>query len=112
MEMNQYGMVVNDLAGTQAESGSTTPQVLHLDPDRQQRVDMWSNDDSTNGTKDRHFPVVKVDTWLRLNARSASARGVGFALGFSFFVNIQLIGGQTKALDQQNMYSDLYSVYS
>ena len=48
----------------------------------------------------------------RLNARSASARGVGFALGFSFFVNIQLIGGQTKALDQQNMYSDLYSVYS
>ena len=48
----------------------------------------------------------------RLNARSASARGVSFALGFSFFVNIQLIGGQTKALDQQNLYSDLYSVYS
>ena len=51
-----------------------------------------------------------VCAWL--NARSASARGVGFALGFSFFVNIQLIGGQTKALDQQNLYSDLYSVYS
>ena len=47
-----------------------------------------------------------------LNARSASARGVSFALGTSFFVNIQLIGGQTKALDQQNLYSDLYSMYS
>ena len=49
---------------------------------------------------------------FKLNARSTSARGVSFALGFSFFVNIQLIGGQTKALDQQNLYSDLYSMYS
>ena len=37
----------------------------------------------------------------RLNVRSALARGVSFALGFSFFVNIQLIGGQMKALDEQ-----------
>ena len=49
---------------------------------------------------------------MRLNARSALARGVSFALGFSFFVNMQLIGGQMKALDEQNMYSELYSVYS
>ena len=58
------------------------------------------------------YPDLCVDRLIWLNARSASARGVSFALGFSFFVNIQLIGGQTKALDQQNLYSDLYSMYS
>ena len=51
-----------------------------------------------------------IFNFTRLNAslRSALARGVSFALGFSFVVNIQLIGGrgQTKALDEQNMYSE------
>ena len=30
MEMNQYGMVVNDFATATAESGSTAPQVVHF----------------------------------------------------------------------------------
>lgn len=50
------------------------------------------------------------DSWL--NARSGYARGVSFALGISLFDNMQLIGGQTKAIDKQNLYSDLYSMYS
>ena len=55
--------------------------------------------------------MMTTENVAGLNARSGYARGVSFALGISFFVNIQLIVGQTKALDQQNLYSDLYSMY-
>ena len=62
MAVNQYGMMVHGLEATQAETGSTTPQVVHfgqsLHLDRKQKVGMWLNDDSTNGSKGQQ-PIMR-----------------------------------------------------